>query len=200
MKILVIVDMVNGFINTGALADKKINKITPLVVETIKLAKEHGMPIFAFRDCHTPNDIEFNEFPPHCIQGTLEAEFIPEIKKFENFMYTIEKNTTNGFESTKFKTLAQKLPIEEVFVVGCCTDICVKQFVESYLDFIKNSGKETKITVIENACYTFDNENHNATTCHLNAILEMQKKGARIASLTNNLSIKQQGETYEHTI
>ena len=200
MKILVVVDMVNGFINTGALADKKIEKITPIVVEMINLAKEKGIPIFAFCDCHKPNDREFESFPPHCIKGTEEANLIPEIKKFENFMYTIEKNTTNGFEGTMFKTLAAELPIEEVFVVGCCTDICVQQFVESYLDFIKSSSKSTKITVIENACYTFDNENHNAQICHNSAIHEMQKKGARIVSFTQNLTQTTKGENYELTI
>ena len=69
-NLLVVVDMVNGFINEGALADKKIDKITPRVEELILRAKQKNMKIIAFKDCHTKDDIEFLSFPPHCIKGT----------------------------------------------------------------------------------------------------------------------------------
>ena len=42
-NMLVVVDMVNGFVNFGALADNKINKITPKIIKLIESAKKNGM-------------------------------------------------------------------------------------------------------------------------------------------------------------
>ena len=105
-ELLVIVDMVNGFINFGALADKKIDTITPNIVKLIKHAKESGTEIVAFRDCHKITDDEFKDYPPHCLDGDAESELIPQLKEFEKDMFVIKKNTTNGFETKAFKTLA----------------------------------------------------------------------------------------------
>ena len=104
-NLLVVVDMVNGFINEGNLADKSINRITGNVVSLVEDAIQNGVNIIAFKDTHTENDVEFNSFPPHCIKGTSECELIPELKIYEDFMYVIEKPTTNGFETEKFKNL-----------------------------------------------------------------------------------------------
>lgn len=182
-ELLVVVDMVNGFVNVGALADKKINKITPNIERLIEGAKERQMPIIAFRDCHTVNDPEFKAFPPHCIKGTVESELIPELKKYEQDMYLIDKNTTNGFMTEKFKRIAKLNEYDRVYVVGCCTDICVKGFVQSYLDFIKKNHKKTQIFVFADACYTFDGNKHNAEFEHQKAISEMQNAGATIVNL-----------------
>ena len=39
-SLLVVVDMINGFIHTGALADPKIDHITPAVVDRERLFKD----------------------------------------------------------------------------------------------------------------------------------------------------------------
>jgi len=179
-KLLVIVDMVNGFINFGALADKRINKITPNIVKLINCAKNQGVEIVAFRDCHEMGDEEFKTYPPHCLKGTEEAELIPEIKKYSNSMIIIDKNTTNGFNTKEFRKIANAIEFDKVYVVGCCTDICVKDFVTSYLNFNKINNRKTEINVIEDACYTFDNPTHNAVIAHAKAVEEMKKLGAKL--------------------
>lgn len=185
-NMLVVVDMVNGFINEGALADKNINKVTPNIVNLIENAKKNKDVIVAFKDCHTEDDEEFNVFPPHCIKGTSESDFIPELKKYENDMIVIEKNTTNGFANREFRALVDKCDFDCVTVVGCCTDICVSGFVNSYLDYIAEKGVNTKIYVDESACYTFDDDNHNAEYMHRSAIEEMKENGAVISNLSLN--------------
>lgn len=184
-NLLVVVDMVNGFVNCGALADKNINKITPNIINLIECAKKKEIDIVAFRDCHEVNDEEFKYFPPHCIKGSEESELIPELKKYEEDMILIDKNTTNGFVTEKFGDLVNKIEYDKVLVVGCCTDICVKGFVNSYLEYIKDNDKKTEIYVDESACYTFDGENHNADIEHKKAIEEMKNLGANIISLKN---------------
>ena len=85
-NLLVVVDMVNGFINEGNLADKSINRITSNVVSLVEDAIQNNINIVAFKDTHTENDVEFNNFPPHCIKGTNECELIPELKIYEKFL------------------------------------------------------------------------------------------------------------------
>lgn len=179
-NVLIIVDMVNGFINEGNLADKNINKITPNIVNLIKKAIQKNIPIIAFKDCHAENDEEFKMFPPHCIKGTSESELIAELKIFENHFLVIEKNQINGFDTAKFKEIAEKIIFDNVYVVGCCTDICVENFVMSYQKFNKENNRPTQIIVPENSVYTFDNTGHNAETSHKEALERMQQAGIKI--------------------
>ena len=185
-KLLVIIDMVNGFVNSGALADHKINKITPNIIKHIKMAIKNNIPIIAFKDSHNVNDEEFKVFPPHCIKGTSESELIPELKQYEKHFTIIEKNTTNGFNTKEFLTLAKKVTFDQVVVTGCCTDICVEQFVNAYSEFNKLNKRSTQIVIPVNAVYTFDGVNHNAVQCHKAALNRMMQIGAKITKGEDN--------------
>lgn len=187
-NMLVVVDMVNGFVNFGALADSKINKITPNIIKLIESAKKNNMEIVAFRDCHSENDIEFKTYPVHCLKGSEESELIPELKPYEKDMILIDKNTTNGFNTTKFQKLLLENNYENIYVVGCCTDICVKDFVTSYMNYLKNLNGyvKTNIHVISDACYTFDSLYHNAEQMHNSAIEYMKNIGANLVNIENN--------------
>ena len=180
-NLLVVIDMVNGFVNFGKLADKNIGNVTPTIIKMINEAEKNNFKILAFKDCHSIDDEEFKIFPPHCLNGTPESELVPELKKIENkFDYIIKKNTTNGFVTHEFKELLKLNKFDNVVVCGCCTDICVINFVESYMQYIKKEDLNTNIYVIKNACYTFDGPNHNAKNCHNEALEQMQKMGAKV--------------------
>lgn len=183
---LVIIDMVNGFVNEGALADKRINKITPNIEKLIKGAMSNGTPIIVFKDTHAEDDEEFNTYPPHCIKGTNECELIPELKKYEKNFHIIEKNTTNGFKTETFQHLVKWIEFDRVIVTGCCTDICVRDFSLSYMNYIKNTGAKTQIIVPENAVETFDAPNHNATQYNKKALAEMKKNGIFVVNDLEN--------------
>lgn len=183
-NLLVVVDMVEGFVNFGALADKKINKITPNIVKLIKQAKENQTKIIAFRDSHSMQDEEFKVFPVHCLKDRAESQFIPEIKAIKhNIDVDIEKNTTNGFITKEFQKIVHNVTFDNVIVCGCCTDICVLNFVISYLNYIKENNLKTNIVVIEDACSTFDGKNHNAKQFHNKAINQMATLGATIKTI-----------------
>ena len=185
-NLLVVIDMVNGFVNFGALADKKIDKITPTIINLIKNSKKNNFEVLAFKDCHSKDDEEFKTFPPHCIKGTEESELIPQLKEIENmFDYIIDKNTTNGFITTEFQELIKNNTYDNVLVCGCCTDICVINYVSSYINYINNKNLTTKIIVFENGCYTFDAPNHNAEKTHKQALDDMKDMGAKIESYEN---------------
>ena len=81
-ELLVIVDMVKDFVNEWPLADNKISKITPKIIEQIKYFLSNSLPIISFRDCHSSDD-EFKIYPPHCIKGTSESELVNELLNAE---------------------------------------------------------------------------------------------------------------------
>ncbi len=176
-KLLVIIDMVNGFVKEGALADEKINKITPNIIDKINEFSKDSLPIISFRDCHKENDVEFETYPPHCIKGSSESELIDELKPFESLFIDIEKDTTNGFNTDNFKDYISKNTFEEIVVTGCCTDICVETFAISLKDYFDKNDIFTKIIVLENAVFTFDSDTHNALEVHKNSLKTMKKHG-----------------------
>ena len=187
--LLVIIDMVNGFINEGSLADHNINKITPNIIKLIQKANEYGAPIVAFRDCHGYDDEEFATYPVHCIDGTYESEIIDELACYKDCFCEIKKDTTNGFVTKKFRSIADKNEFDNVVVCGCCTDICVEGFVKSYLAFNKQNNRKTKITVVADACYTFDGAGHDAKLCHEDSLKRMQELGANVMTMCHDRNV-----------
>lgn len=187
-KVLVIVDMVNGFVNEGALADKRINNITPNIIKLIESGQFRA--IFAFRDCHNKDDEEFKTFPPHCLKGTRERELIPELKKYEQFFKDMPKQTTNGFKSENFKKFWKKHSGEEIefAVTGCCTDICVRDFSQSLVKDIKQKQSPARVVVLEDCVSTFDSPSHNAQLVGDVAIQEMADMGIEISNCEKYLS------------
>lgn len=187
-KILVIVDMVNGFLKEGPLADKKIMEIVPNVqnlLENVKFDK-----VICFRDAHKKDDEEFKTFPPHCLKGTRESALIDELLPYSKKFIDIEKQTTNGYETTTFKIIWKKLKKETglIVVVGCCTDICVKNFCNSIL---KDKENFTKIVIPDDCVSTFNGEGHNAKDVQEKALDELKKNGAIIIESKKKLKVEE---------
>ncbi len=183
-NLLVVVDMVEGFINQGALADKNINRIVPNIEALISKAIYQGDKVIAFIDTHKKDDVEFEKYPPHCIEGTSECDLVPELRKYKDYMFLIPKNTTNGFNTKQFKRLVTLNKFSEIKVCGCCTDICVKDFTESLLKYNHIVGASTIVKVMSDACDTFNAPNHNADEINKKTFKELQTKGATISSST----------------
>lgn len=160
-RLVVVIDMVEGFVNFGNLSDPNINRIVPNVVSIIKTALANGDWVVAFKDTHEKNDIEFEEYPVHCVRGTAECNLVPELLPYESKMQIIEKPTTNGFVTPEFQNLIHSNTFNEICVCGCCTDICVSNFLESLHEYLADSNKKTKIVVFADAVDTFGGEGHN---------------------------------------
>ena len=133
MDILVVVDMQNDFID-GALGTPEARAVVPRVAEKIRAWEG---PVYATQDTHFANYLETQEgriLPvPHCIQGTGGWRVEPSVRKAltegaarnESVLY-ITKAT---FGSTDLAEIlakrCQEGPIEEIVLIGLCTDICV---------------------------------------------------------------------------
>ncbi len=121
MKVLVVVDMQNDFIN-GALGTKEAEEILPRVVEKIK--GFDGTVLFT-RDTHEKEYLQTQEgknLPvEHCIRNTDGWQLAPEIEALRK-TEVIDKPTFGSVELGKY---LEELNPQEVTLIGLCTDICV---------------------------------------------------------------------------
>ncbi len=126
MKILVVVDMQNDFID-GALGTAEAVAIVPKVAEKIRT---WDGAVYATQDTHQADYLTTQEgrnLPvAHCVEGTHGWEIAPAIREALT-NYTCLAKPTFGSRSLA-ETLVivhQNQPIEEIVLVGLCTDICV---------------------------------------------------------------------------
>lgn len=131
MKILVVVDMQNDFID-GALGTREAQAIVPEVIKKIQAFE--GRVIFT-RDTHEENYMDTQEgknLPVvHCVRGTKGWELHPQIDALRK-EEPVDKPT---FGSTALGSLLSEQDnelkekggkgIEEITLIGLCTDICV---------------------------------------------------------------------------
>jgi len=125
MKYLIVVDMQKDFVD-GALGTKEAVEIVPNVIEKVK--GFDGRVLFT-RDTHHENYMETQEgknLPvPHCIKGTEGFEIIPELKALCK-EEPIDKPVFGSAYLGQFLVEEnQKEKIEEITLIGLCTDICV---------------------------------------------------------------------------
>lgn len=157
MKILVVVDMQNDFID-GALGTKEAQVIVPAVKEKIK--NFDGRVLFT-RDTHGKdylNTQEGGKLPvEHCIKDTHGWQISAELDGLRKEQ-PIDKETFGsvalGQLLKAYDTYEQ--PIESVTLVGLCTDICVI----SNAMIIKAFLPETPIIVDASCCAGVTPESH----------------------------------------
>lgn len=156
-KYLIVIDMQNDFID-GSLGTKEAMGIVPKVVEKIKTFE--GNVIFT-QDTHQKQYLSTQEgrkLPvEHCIQGTHGWEIYNQLKPFlleKGFC----KNTFGSKELAEFLAeQSEKEKIDEIWLVGLCTDICI---ISNAL-LLKAFLPETTIKVDASCCAGVTVESHN---------------------------------------
>ncbi len=163
-KALYIIDMNNGFVNFGAMANKKYNALVPEQQRMIeKIRRENGLINFILEG-HDEDALEFKNYPKHCIIGTKEAELIPELltEQAKTNTNTYYKNCINGMLTGGVSKDIKKLKaLKEVIFEGVCADLCVMDFARTYARFLDQINKEVSLFVVKNAIDTFDSPTHN---------------------------------------
>ena len=122
MKLLIVVDMQNDFID-GALGSPEAVAIVPYVREVIE---GFDGKVFFTRDTHFDNYMDTQEgkhLPvPHCVKGTDGWQIRPELEALR-VTEAIDKIT---FGSTELvEVIGREENVESITFVGLCTDICV---------------------------------------------------------------------------
>ena len=144
-------------------------------------AARRGEAFLVSHGCfHTPNDPEFNQFPPHCVKGTPGAEFVPEALadrffRVENtasarlpedlFKYQqiiLEKQTLDIFQSRHADALIERLGNAAEFVVfGVVTEYCVGLAVRGLLQ------RKCRVAIVRDAIETLAREAGDKTLAQL---------------------------------
>ncbi len=173
--LVVMIDMINGFAKFGALASPNVKKLIPKMDNFLSKATKHKLPILAYKDVHTSeNSIEFDFYPQHCIKGSEECEIVSELQKYE--MKIIEKNSTNAFLA--YNPLKAYPKAKNFLVIGCVTDICIKDFSTTLSKYLQEKDIKAKVYVIENLVDTYHIPAiHDRDVEHLLALYQMKKSG-----------------------
>jgi len=159
-------------------------------------AARKGLVFLVSHGCfHTPDDPEFEIFPPHCVKGTAGAELVPEgltdkifrvpneadaklpddFSKYQQIL--LEKQTLNIFESRHANALVQRLGDQAEFVVfGVVTEYCVSFAAKGLLE------RGRRVAVVEDAIETLRREDGQST------ITELRQLGARLTTTDEVLS------------
>lgn len=157
---LISVDMINGFCHEGVLSSLRVQGIIPAVVAAFEGAYAIGVREFVLaQDCHTPDSVEFADFPPHCQAGTSEADTIPELASlpFANLYQVVPKNSLNAFYGTHLgEWLDAHRNLSAVVVVGDCTDLCVHQSAMHLKLYANAYNLKMRVIVPEDAVQTYD--------------------------------------------
>ncbi len=178
--VLMIMDMVNGFVKSGALMDQRIQDLVPGIVKLTEKFVENNLEVLAFADSHQKKSTEFESFIQHCLEGTEESEIIDELKKVGGYKL-IKKNSTNGMYAPEFqKWLSENFNKRTYVIVGDCTDICVLQFALSLRAYYDQHNKQVDIIVVKDLVDTYDLGLHDGDILNLFALYLMHNSGIRV--------------------
>ncbi len=163
-KALYMIDMNNGFVNFGAMANPEYRKLIPEQLKMInKFRKEEELVNFVLEG-HDKDAAEFKKYPSHCVKGTKEAELIPEFINEQNRenTRTYYKNCINGMLTGNIQEDLKRLKgLKEIVFEGVCTDLCVMDFGRTASRFFDQIDREIVMFLVKNACDTYDSPDHN---------------------------------------
>ncbi|MFC3211637.1 cysteine hydrolase family protein [Planomicrobium okeanokoites] len=118
-------------------------------------------------DLHEEGDTlhpEHKLFPPHNIRGTGGRDLYGQLNSLyeanKDKIMWMDKTRYSAFAGTNLEILLRERRIEELHIVGVCTDICVLHTaVDAY-------NKGFAIKIYQDAVASFDPEGHNWTLRH----------------------------------
>lgn len=170
-------------------------KLLPNIRRLTDAARQDRVFLVSHGCFHTPDDPEFKIFPPHCVQGTAGAEFVPEaltdkvvrvpnddhaklpgdLSQYQQIL--LEKQTLNIFESRHADTLVHRLGNRAEFVVfGVVTEYCVGFAAKGLLQ------RGRRVAVVRDAIETLKPEEGDK------ALAELQQLGARVITADHALA------------
>ncbi|MFY9415579.1 MAG: isochorismatase family cysteine hydrolase [bacterium] len=168
-RALLVIDMLKDFIEPeGSLYVGKAGEaIIEPVAREIRRFREAGEPVIYVCDQHLATDPEFAMFPAHCVRGTRGAEVIDQLKPREEEL-VIPKRRYSAFFGTDLDLCLRELGVEELVLVGVCTNICVLYTA------CDARMRNYKVTVLKDGVASFDEEAHRFALEQMENVLGVQ--------------------------
>lgn len=193
-KLLYNIDMNNGFVNFGAMANPLYNELVPEQLKLIeKMRRERGIVDFILEG-HNKDALEFKSYPEHCVLGTKEADLIPQLITEQNNpdTYTFYKNCINGMLNLEVQEQLKGLKnLKEIIYSGVCADLCVMDFARTNARFLDQINKQAKLFVVKSTIDTFDAPGHNREEWIDIACKVMNQAGIEVVEDVNHLEQKE---------
>lgn len=131
---ILVVDMLNDFVRPdGALSVPGAQEIIPNIQRELRQARQEGQTVIYVCDAHDPDDIEFQRYPAHAVEGDFGAEIISELAP-QPGEAVIKKKRLSVFFNTELDDVIRWLAPEKVTVVGVVTHICIMEAVAGLCD------------------------------------------------------------------
>jgi len=133
---------------SGALYVPGAEGIVPAVARLNRFAAAHGIPVISTVDAHAEDDLEFSQWPPHCVAGTtgqhkaeatlLERRVVIPNRECEFDVagaqqIIVEKQTVDVFEARNPSRILELMNADRFVVYGVATEICVRAAVRGLL-------------------------------------------------------------------
>lgn len=102
----------------------------PVMIRTRDAARSAGVPIVITQELHRPDLIDFGREldgaeSVHCLEGTPEADLIPELRPILPREYLVPKRRYSGFFGTDLDLLLRGLGARTLLMAGGLTDVCL---------------------------------------------------------------------------
>jgi nicotinamidase/pyrazinamidase len=154
--------------------------LLPNIQRLTNAAREDKVFLVSHGCYHLPDDPEFAAFPPHCLQATAGADFIPEaltekvlripnnpgvtipedLSPYQQIL--LEKQTLDIFQSRHADTFVQRLPADATFIVfGVVTEYCVRLAAKGLL------ARGRRVSIVQDAIKTLSDKAAQDTTAEL---------------------------------
>jgi len=171
-------------------------KLLPKIRRLTDAARQGRVFLVSHGCYHTKDDPEFAIFPPHCVQGTLGANLVPEaltdkvvtvpndpaaslpddLLRYQQIL--LEKQTLNVFESRHADQLVERFgPNVEFVVFGVVTEFCVLFAAKGLLE------RGRRVSVVRDAIETLNSEDGKR------AVTELQALGATFITTDQALTL-----------
>ena len=162
---VLVIDMLRGFLEEGhpLYGGDEMRKIIPNVQKLLEKEFSKGSKIYFVCDSHDKDDLEFEMFPAHCIEGTEEAEIIPELSKY--VFQIIKKKRYSAFYNTDLAQKLGELKPGKIMVCGVLTNICVMHTVADA------RNRDYKVEVPVNCVASPDQAAHRFALEHMEKVL-----------------------------
>lgn len=142
----------------GALYVPGAEKLIPKWVRLSAHAAASGIPVISTMDAHEENDVEFFQWPPHCVRGTLgqrkpegtmnSAAFLQPLRSLSAPavptgapQVIVEKKTIDCFAEPNFVRVLDWFEADLYVVYGVASEVCVKHALHGLL----RHGKKVEV-------------------------------------------------------
>jgi nicotinamidase-related amidase len=168
MKALLVIDMLNDFVEEGGtLVVPKAKSLIPAINAEIKKFREADEAIIFVCDSHAKNDEEFKLWHAHCVAGTKGAEIVKGLD-YKKGDVIVRKTRYSAFYKTNLEKLLKNKKIDTLVLAGILTDICVLYTAgDAYV-------RGFKVIVPKNCVASVSEERHEWALKHMGEVLNAE--------------------------